>query len=210
MRITILTSSDQHPVYAELQKFQAANKAHDIDLKLKVADVADGDILFLISCSEIVKKDVRDRFKHTLVVHAADLPKGRGWSPHIWTVLEGGNEITVSLIEAEDKVDTGRIWAQEKICLEGHELYNEINDLLFVATIRLMNKAVSGGLTPRAQTDEEATYWPKRTPEMSEIAPDSTIEQVFNLLRVSDPVRYPAFFRLKGHKYKIKIEKDDE
>ena len=36
----------------------------------------DGDILFLISCLEIIKADLRSRFKHTLVIHESDLPHG--------------------------------------------------------------------------------------------------------------------------------------
>ena len=67
-------------------------------------------VFFLISFLHIVKKEIRHRFKHTLVIHASDLPVGKGWSPHIWEILKGNNKITVSLLEAEDKVDSGNIW----------------------------------------------------------------------------------------------------
>ena len=69
--------------------------------------VGRGDILFLVSCSEIVKKDIRMKFRHTLVLHASSLPKGRGWSPHIWEILNGADQIVISLLEAEDKIDSG-------------------------------------------------------------------------------------------------------
>ena len=75
--------------------------------------LAGGEILFLVSCNEIIGKDVRDRYMATLVIHASDLPKGRGWSPHIWQIIEGKKEIMVSLLEAEDAVDSGAIWAKK-------------------------------------------------------------------------------------------------
>ena len=68
-----------------------------------------GDILFLISCNEPISKDVRALFRATLVIHASDLPLGRGWSPHIWQVLEKKRFIKVTLLEAADLVDSGSI-----------------------------------------------------------------------------------------------------
>ena len=56
-------------------------------------------------------------FQQCLVLHASDLPKNRGWSPHVWSILNGENDITLSLLEAEDKVDMGRIWKKAKIKL---------------------------------------------------------------------------------------------
>ena len=47
---------------------------------------------------------------YTLVLHASDLPDGRGWSPHVWDVISGKSSLTLSLINAEDSVDTGHIW----------------------------------------------------------------------------------------------------
>jgi len=52
---------------------------------------------------------------HTLVLHASALPKGRGWSPHIWGIVQRDDYITLSLIEAEEEIDTGRIWKQKRI-----------------------------------------------------------------------------------------------
>jgi len=103
---------------------------HDTALHDK-AELQRGDILFLVSCSQLVQDLDRDKFNNGLVLHASDLPKGRGWSPYIWSVLEGTSQITVSLLEANDPVDTGAIWLKEKFDLKGHELLSEINEKLF-------------------------------------------------------------------------------
>lgn len=168
-------------------------------------------MLFLISCHEIVGMDIRSRYQATLVVHASDLPSGRGWSPHIWQILGGGNRITVSLLEAEDAVDSGAIWAKRDFQLDGHELWDEINEKLFAIEIELMDFAVDnfGGICPNPQPAQGTSYFPKRTPEDSRLDPSKSIREQFNLLRVCDPDRFPAFFELNGHRYRLMIEKDE-
>ena len=56
----------------------------------------------------------------------------------------------------------------------------------------------------------ESTFYSKRGPKDSELDIDKTIDEQFNLLRVVDNERYPAFFRKNGQKYFIKIYKDEE
>src|SRR5882757_2342579 len=123
MKISILCSSTSHPVYPHLENWaKAAGARHDVELVREKAELSGGDILFLISCHEIISRRDRQQYGASLVIHASDLPEGRGWSPHIWQILEGKRDIVVSLIEAQDQVDTGAIWAQRHLVLEGHEL----------------------------------------------------------------------------------------
>ncbi|MDP3157116.1 MAG: formyltransferase family protein [Archangium sp.] len=185
---------------------------HQTRIVRKVAELDAGELLFLISCHEIVRAEVRARFGATLVIHASDLPVGRGWSPHIWQILEGKNEIPVTLLQAEDGVDSGAIWAQTVIRLQGHEMAGEINEALFAAESELMDQALELAATPRprAQDSRAPTYYPKRSRTDSELDPNKTIAEQFDLLRVCDNDRYPAFFRFRGHSYIVKIEKGSD
>lgn len=213
MKITILTSSKNHPVYAHLQRWQQGQVgSHEVEIVLSPDDAAGGDFLFMISCGDIVRADVRSRYRHSLVVHASALPKGRGWSPYIWQILEGKDEIPVTLLEAEDKVDTGKIWLQKPMMLEGHELSDEIHEALSKVTLELMSEAIEreNEITPKLQNEEEATTYPRRTPEDSRLDLQKPLGEQINLLRVCDPERFPAFFEYKGHKYILKLEKIDE
>ena len=200
----------KHPVYEYLLRWKKnSEKEHAIEIVTALNDARGGDVLFLISCNDIVGKEVRDRYKTSLVIHASDVPRGRGWSPHIWQILEGRCEITVTLMEVEDRVDTGLIWGQKTIEFGGHELYNEINEALFEVEVSLMDYAIQEYqlIEPYSQPDVLPTYYKKRNPEDSEIDPSKSIIDNFNLLRVSDPVRFPAFFSHLNNRYRIKIEK---
>ena len=213
MKISILNTSEQHPINPWLHKWITQNSEHQISLVRSKDQLQTGDLLFLISCEEMVTAADREKFVQTLVIHASDLPNGRGWSPHVWELLAGAEELIVSLLEAEDKVDTGDIWSKLKIKIPKTALYDEINSLLFSAELQLMDFAIQNFNTvkPVKQSLERSVaYWPKRTPKDSELDTDKTINEQFDLLRVSDPNRFPAFFYKEGKKFLLKIEAVDE
>lgn len=211
MKITLLCSDEQHPVNAYIDRWIELNKKNfEISLVRRRRDLTGGDILFLISCSEIIRAEERALYRASLVLHASQLPKGRGWSPHIWSIIEGAGEITLSLLEAEDQVDSGRIWQQISFPVAAHALWNEINANLFSAEMELLDYAVQNfaNIQPRQQDPSiEPSYYPRRSPTDSNIDPEKSITSQFNNIRVCDPERFPAYFELHDHRYKITLEK---
>jgi methionyl-tRNA formyltransferase len=175
MKITLFCSDPNHPVNTYLKRWtEAQANVHEVALVHETSQLVGGDFLFLISCTEIISASVRERYKNTLVLHASDLPRGRGWSPHIWELVQGAEHITLSLLEADDKVDNGRIWLKKKIGIPKHALWYEINHLLFTAEVQLIDDAVQNfnQIRPVAQPPlEQTTYYRKRTPQDSKIDP---------------------------------------
>jgi len=212
MNITILITSKEHPVNTYVNKWAETNKSHQISIIHSKEDLASGDILFLISCSDIVSKLERDKFKKTLLIHASDLPNGRGWSPHIWEIINGATDITLSLLEAESKVDTGDIWKKISVPIPKTALFDEINDLIFNSELELMNFAIENYNTvePKKQANIDGVYRSKRSPKDSVIDINQTISEQFDLIRVCDPKRFPANFYKDGVKFNITIEKNNE
>jgi methionyl-tRNA formyltransferase len=211
MKITLLCSDVKHPVNAYLKAWMDTQQGvHEVELVQKKSDLAGGEILFLVSCSEIIDAKVRDMYLTTLVLHASDLPKGRGWSPHIWEIVRGAEVITLSLLEAEDNLDSGRIWQKLDIPIPKHALWDEINQLLFAAEIELINFAIQNFGTASSahqKATDIASYYPKRTPEDSRIDVNKSIAEQFDLIRVCDPSRFPAYFEYLGMRYTLKLEK---
>jgi methionyl-tRNA formyltransferase len=211
MKISVLCSSRRHPVYPHLARWcEARRPACQVELVERLADLSGGDLLFLISCGEIVPARVRGLYRASLVVHASDLPRGRGWSPLVWQILEGRNDIPVTLLEAADPVDSGAIWHQVRLHFQGHELADEIHGALFAAELALMDYVVEhlDTVKPRAQVGA-ASHYRRRTAEDSRLDPGRSLAEQFNLLRVADPERYPAFFDYLGHRYEIRLIKRD-
>jgi len=211
MKISILCTDSDHPVVNNLREWidEMSCKGHEAALVFDKADLQGGDILFLVSCSQLIRDTEQEKYRATLVLHASDLPKGRGWSPYIWSILGGAEQITVSLLETSEPVDSGAIWLKTTFSLEGHELLPEINEKLFAAELLLMSQAVDQFYTikPMQQMGEPGPYMAKRSPADSRLDPAKSIAEQFNLLRVVDSQRYPAFFDYRGKRYLIKIEK---
>ena len=214
MKISILCSDPNHPVNAFLYSWITLQSSiHEVQLVRKKSELKSGDFLFLISCSEIIEKIVRDKFKFTLLLHASDLPKGRGWSPHIWEIINGAEQLTLCLLEAEDKVDSGKIWLRRTLHIPSHAIYNEINKIIFNAEVDFIDYAINNFqlITPIDQAILlHNNHYPKRTPIDSQIDPNISILDQFNLLRVCDPERFPAFFIYKGYRFILKLEKINE
>jgi methionyl-tRNA formyltransferase len=149
--------------------------------------------------------------KYNLVVQESDLPKGKGWSPLTWQVIEGFKKIPITLFEAKEEIDSGDIFLQDYIELEGTELINDIRRLQGEMTIKLCLEFIKqyDNITGRDQSGE-STYYRKRLSQDSELDINRSIKDQFNLLRVVDNERYPAFFVLNEKKYIIKIYKSEE
>ena len=212
MNIAILTTSKEHPVNAYLDKWAEKNQNHQINIVHSKEELISGDILCLISCSEIISKLEREGFEKTLVVHASDLPHGRGWSPHVWEIINGATDITLSLLEAADEVDTGDIWKKISVSIPKTALFDEINELIFDSELKLMDFAIKNHNTikPKKQPNIVSAHWPKRSPKDSEIDVNKEISEQFDLIRVCDPDRFPAFFFKDGKKFNITIKKNNE
>lgn len=173
-------------------------------------DLRPGDFCFYLSCGQIVPTNILSQFRHNLVVHESDLPKGKGWSPLTWQILEGKNRIPATLFEAAEKVDSGVIYAQEWMGFKGHELIDELREVQAKATIKLCKRFVDGYPQILGEAREqvgESDYYPRRLPNDSFINPEKSISELFAQLRVADSDRYPSFFNKLDHMYKISLEK---
>lgn len=170
------------------------------------------DVLFLLSYHKLVPRGLLNNNKYNLVVHGSDLPKGKGWAPFFWQVLEGKDSIKFSLFEASLEMDSGDIYLQEELKLSGFELNNELREKQARLTIKMCKEFISNFnslVKPIPQKGEESFYR-KRLPEDSRLDINKTILEQFNLLRIVDNDSYPAFFELNGHRYNLKISKSEK
>ncbi len=174
-------------------------------------ELPSADFCFCLGFSKILKKEIRDFFGHTLVVHASDLPAGKGWSPLSWQILEGRDQIPVSLFEADDSMDSGPIYAQRHINFEGYELIDGLRKKLAEATYELCSWFVAeyprSSAQPKIQKGTQ-TFYSRRGPKDSQLDVNKTIEEQFNLLRIVDNQAYPAFFEWKGRRFVLTITDD--
>lgn len=209
MKVTLLVGDRNSwifPYARQLQK-QIADK-HDVKLIFDLDKIENGDLLFMLSVGKIVLPDLLKRNKHNLVVHESDLPRGRGWAPLTWQILEGKKKIKITLFEAMARVDRGQIYYQDEMQFMGDELADEMREVQGEKTVELVLKFIDNfpNVIGREQKGK-STYYPRRSPKDSELDINKSIKEQFNLLRTVDNKRYPAFFNYLGKKYILKIYK---
>jgi len=168
------------------------------------------DFVFILGYTKILSESFLLKNKLNLVVHASNLPKGKGFSPVQWQVLNGQNKIPIRLIEAAKMVDSGNVYLQDSFDLTGYELNADIRKKQGNATLKIIRQFLLNysDINPQCQIGTESFY-PRRGVNDSELNIDLPLREQFNLLRVVDNELYPAFFYVEGRKYRLKIEQDE-
>lgn len=212
MRINILNDNPKSWIvgYIEELKDLLFSLNYKVNHCTRHCELLEAELTFIIGCEQIVEEKYLHLSKHNLVIHGSALPQGRGMSPVTWQILEGKNEIPITLFEAGRDFDSGDIYIQRVIDFNGTELIDELRHKQAITVISMILEFVSQYPkileTRREQTGKESIYR-RRTPADSELDVNKSIVDQFNLLRVVDNYRYPAFFKHLGETYYIKITK---
>lgn len=188
------------------------SEGHKCTLRTNFDQNKNYDFCFLLSYSKIISEADLVLNHHNLVVHESALPKGRGWSPLTWQILHGERIIPITLFEADSNLDSGKIYMQKHMEFNGSELINEIREKQAEYTMQMCEEFVKNYLIwvkKGWKQDGESTYYRRRTPEDSQIDISKPIQEQFNLLRVVDNERYPAYFNFQGEKYILKIYREE-
>jgi methionyl-tRNA formyltransferase len=211
-RISVIVDNPSWVIpYAERLVSELREDGDDARFVREYDEVAEGSVAIYLSCIRIAPPQVTGRNRRNLVVHASDLPKGRGFSPLTWQILEGKNRIPICLLEAVDSVDAGAVVYRDWIEYEGHELSEELRDPIGRKSVELCRRFLAAPCPPEGVPQSgEPTIYPRRRPADSRLDPARSIADQFELLRVVDNERYPAWFEYRGHRYKLAIEKIGE
>ena len=172
------------------------------------SDLPRADLCFYLSYGRIVDRMTLNKFSNNLVVHESALPAGKGWSPLTWQILEGRNRVQVTLLEAAEAVDSGLIYAQSLVEFDGYELIDELRTIQAEATFDLCGRFVAGYPETAGKSREQLgieSFYKRRRPVDSELDTGKSLAEQFNLLRVVDNERYPAFFNMCGNRYILKV-----
>ncbi len=98
-------------------------------------------------------------------VHASLLPKYRGAAPINWAIINGEKQTGISIISLSEKMDAGKILAQEKTDILENETAGELHDRLAQMAapllLKTINKIADGSIVYTEQDHSRATLAPK-------------------------------------------------
>jgi len=170
----------------------------------------DTDIIFSINYLFIVNYNILNHPKrYAINFHGSLLPKYRGRTPHVWSIINGEKETGVTAHIMEEGCDTGDIVLQNTIPIEENQtgadilaIYKEIYSEMIETILTNIEK---DKLKLKKQEHEKATYFGKRTLEDGRIDWNWQKERIYNWVRAqADP--YPGAFSFINNQ-KITIDK---
>lgn len=177
------------------------------DITLAGKPSASGDICFALHYPALISSDLLRLHRSNVVIHAADLPLGRGRSPIHWQVEAGANSLPLTLFEMGDGADNGPIYFKSTLHLDGTELLPEIRTKVIEAEVDMVDTFLAQWPMKPSPQQGEGTVYPKRGRECQKLVPEKTIAEQFDRMRVSDNDLYPLWFEFRGARYELKIAK---
>ena len=209
-KITFLLDKSNDWIKEVIKKnYIKKNKKFLFKISLNPNKVKNQDVVFILNYTKILSKYFLKRNKLNLVIHSSNLPKGKGFAPLQWQILKNKNKITLCLIEAVEKVDSGPIIMKKILNLKGDELNYEIRSKQADTIVKIINLFLKKyPKVKRINQVGKSTFYRRRYPNHSQLDLNKSIKDNFNLLRIVNNENYPAYFIYKNNKYFLKIFKE--
>ena len=165
------------------------------------------DIIITCAYGSIVPKVVLDYPSYGCInVHASLLPKYRGASPIVASILNGEKETGITIMYMDEGIDTGNIIMSRSIEIEDNDnslsLSNKLSLLGANLLIATLPKIFEGENFDIPQDNEEATYVGMLKREDEHIDFNNSVENIKNQVRAFSPEPY-AFIIIDDTEYKI-------
>ena len=180
---------------------------YDFIKKIEVDIIASINYLFLI------EKDIIHHSKQiTFNVHGSLLPKYRGRTPHVWSIINNEKETGITAHVIDEGCDTGDIISQTKIKIDkfhtGNDILNKYKILYYNLVKEVIEKVKSEQLELKKQDENLATYFGVRKPGDGRIDWNWQKERIRNWVRAQSYPYPGAFTFFNGQK--ITIDKVEE
>ncbi len=131
----------------------------------------DLDFIVVVSFGQFLKKEILELPRYRCInIHTSILPKYRGASPIISTLLNRDHYAGVSFMEMDLSMDTGAIYQCIEIPVEADDtalsLENRLGQMAANHVDRVLLDIKTGHLTPTLQDNSKATYCSKIKKQM--------------------------------------------
>ena len=133
--------------------------------------------------------------------HMTDLPFGRGGSPLQNLIIRNIKKTKLSAFKMTNELDAGPIYLKTMLELKGSagEIYTRATQ----QSLKMISKIINGNLRPRKQTGKPV-YFKRRTEDESQITDFSSLNKLYNFIRMLDADGYPNAF-IEKQKIKFKF-----
>jgi methionyl-tRNA formyltransferase len=164
---------------------KAVAQARGIPVTDRVDDVLDAGIELgvVVAFGRLIKPHVLDKVP-MVNVHFSLLPRWRGAAPVERAILAGDAETGVCLMQLEEGLDTGPVYASERVPIGPEETADELRARLVAIGTRLLVDRLAGSLGEPVPQLGEPTYAAKVEPHELHIDWTQAADHVHRVVRL--------------------------
>lgn len=169
---------------------------------------SEADLLFVVSWRYRIPRAVYSRPRlGTFVFHDSLLPGYRGFSPTVWSILNGEDHTGVTLFEISEEMDAGDIVDQQRIAIGPTQTIAEVLEAVTEVYLELLARNLEpllrGTAGRRPQDHARATYTCRRLPEDNRIDWRSSSSRIYDLVRAAGAPYPGAYTFLDGRMLRV-------
>lgn len=185
-------------------------KASDHETVQQLASFG-ADVFVVVAYGELVKKALLDLpSQGCLNIHASLLPHLRGAAPMQRAIMQGDEQIGVTIMRMDEGMDTGDMLLQKVVSIDEHDVLQDVYDKLLLQASMAIVEALDLIQEKRAvyvaQKHDKATLAPKILEKDQWLHPDMSVDQMYNTIRALSPK--PGVYLkilLRGKPIRLKI-----
>lgn len=169
-----------------------------------IEEIEKFDLLISVNYRYVIPKEIYTLADIAINVHGSLLPKYRGRTPHVWSIINGEKESGITCHIIEETVDTGAIVSQIVVPIEkddtGYSLLKKFEGNYPLLLMDSINK-LENRVALSKQDEELASYYGKRTPDMGYIDFRKSATEIIDFVRAqAEPYPGAYYYLVDGRK----------
>ena len=201
--LTLVATAPAAPEYRAVEEdFRALAARAGASFALDEIPETDAELAVSVNWPQVLGRDVIDRFPRGIVnAHAGDLPRYRGNAAPNWAIINGEQEVVLTLHLMDEGLDSGPVLAKWRFPLGARttigDVYAWLDATIPAAFLEVVDGLAAGTIEPRPQPQDPALALrvPRRRPEDSELRWGSRateLDRVVRPARSRSPARSPT------------------
>lgn len=215
--VELILTSEPAPEYevgpddfSELATAVEADFECDPDLSEHVERFEKCDVAISVNWNTILSEDVLACFEHgVLNAHAGDLPQYRGNAAPNWAIINGEDEVVVTVHRMVPELDAGPILAKRSFPLKDRTSIGDVYEFLYDAVPEMFGETVDGlesgtvEETPQPDAPGKVLRCYPRKPEDSRLKWSESADHLDRIVRASSEPFFGAYTFFNGEKLRI-------
>ncbi len=210
---TIIYPNDSNDTHSNIIDFQDFARLYDLDIFVSSSSVTTKQILanfkfdigFVCGWYSLLDTEALSLVPKGLWgIHNSLLPKYRGGSPLVWSIINGDATVGSSVFKLTEGMDAGDILLQveieNRITDDIQSLLNKIENKLLAELPKKWISLLNGKASLSLQNENDATYCGQRIDEDGLIKWDRSATEIHNFINAQSPPYPCAYSFLLGKK----------